>query len=42
METKAKTFTELLAAIGGAIASFFTGSVSASYCSFKTAYSSFN
>ena len=25
METKAKTFTELLAAIGGAIASFFTG-----------------
>lgn len=25
METKAKTFTEILAAIGGAIASFFTG-----------------
>ena len=25
METKAKTFTEVLAAIGGAIASFFTG-----------------
>lgn len=25
MESKAKTFTELLAAIGGAIASFFTG-----------------